>query len=58
MQEDLKVLGMRVEPLMQTDGERAGRLWRQQSVTLADRACLSLGSAASGAGGAQTRGGG
>jgi ribonuclease VapC len=46
MQEDLQALGMRVEPFLPVDGERAGRLWpltRQQGLSLADRACLSLG---------------
>ena len=44
-QEDLQALGMRVEPFLPVDGERAGRLWpltRQQGLSLADRACLSL----------------
>ena len=46
MQEDLQALGMRVEPFLPVDGERAGRLWpltRQHGLSLADRACLSLG---------------
>ena len=46
MQADLQALGMRVEPFLPGDGERAGRLWpltRQQGLSLADRACLSLG---------------
>jgi len=46
MQADLQALGMRVEPFLPVDGERAGRLWpltRQQGLSLADRACLSLG---------------
>jgi ribonuclease VapC len=45
MQEDLQALGMRVEPFLPVDGEWAGRLWpltRQQGLSLADRACLSL----------------
>ena len=54
MQEELQALGMRVEPLWPVDGERAGRLrplTRQQGLSLVDRACLSLGSAAAGLGG-------
>jgi ribonuclease VapC len=46
MQADLQALGMRVEPFLPVDGDRAGRLWpltRQQGLSLADRACLSLG---------------
>jgi ribonuclease VapC len=46
MQEDLQALGMRVEPFLPVDGERAGRLWpltRQQGWSLGGRACLSLG---------------
>lgn len=46
MQADLQALGMRVEPFLPVDGERAGRLWpltRQQGLSLPDRACLSLG---------------
>jgi len=46
MREDLQALGMRVEPFLPVDGERAGRLWpltRQHGLSLADRACLSLG---------------
>jgi len=46
MQEDVKALGMRVEPFLPGDGERAGRLWpltRQHGLSLADRACLSGG---------------
>jgi PIN domain nuclease of toxin-antitoxin system len=46
MQEDLQALGMRVEPFWPADGESAGRLWpltRQHGLSLADRACLSLG---------------
>ena len=37
MQEDLQALGMRVEPFLPVDGERAGRLWpltRQQGLSL------------------------
>ena len=46
MREDLRALGVRVEPFLPEDGERAGRLWsltRQQGLSLGDRACLSLG---------------
>jgi ribonuclease VapC len=46
MQADLQALGMRVEPFLPMDGEKAGRLWpltRQQGLSLADRACLNLG---------------
>ena len=46
MQADLQALGMRVEPLLPVDGDRAGRLWpltRQQGLSLADLACLSQG---------------
>lgn len=46
MREDLQALGVRVEPFLPEDGERAGRLWsltRQQGLSLGDRACLSLG---------------
>ncbi len=46
MQEDLQALGMRVEPFLPVDGDRAGRLWpltQQQGLSLGDRACLSLG---------------
>lgn len=46
MQADLQALGMRVEPFLPVDGDRAGRLrplTRQQGLSLADRACLSLG---------------
>lgn len=46
MQADLQALGMRVEPFLPVDGDRAGRLWpltRQLGLSLADRACLSLG---------------
>ena len=53
MQEDLQALGMRVEPFLPVDGERAGRLWpltRQQGLSLGDRACLSLGLRPAGAG--------
>ena len=53
MQEDLQALGMRLEPFLPVDGERAGRLWpltRQQGLSLGDRACLCLGSAAAGPG--------
>jgi ribonuclease VapC len=54
MQEELQALGMRVEPMWPVDGERAGRLrplTRQHGLSLVDRACLSLGSAAAGLGG-------
>ena len=43
---DLQALGMRIEPFLPMDGERAGRLWpltRRQGLSLGDRACLSLG---------------
>ena len=46
MLEDLQTLGMRIEPFLPVDGERAGRLWpltRRQGLSLANRACLSLG---------------
>ncbi len=46
MLEDLQTLGMRIEPFLPVDGERAGRLWpltRRQGLSLGDRACLSLG---------------
>ena len=46
MLEDLQALGMRIEPFLPVDGERAGRLWpltRRQGLSLDDRACLSLG---------------
>ena len=46
MREDLQALGVRVEPFLPEDGDRAGRLWsltRQQGLSLGDRACLSLG---------------
>ena len=46
MLEDLQALGMRIEPFLPVDGERAGRLWpltRRQGLSLGDRACLSLG---------------
>ena len=46
MREELQALGMRVEPFVAADGERAGQLWaltRQQGLSLGDRACLSLG---------------
>lgn len=46
MFEDLQALGMRIEPFLPVDGERAGRLWpltRRQGLSLGDRACLSLG---------------
>ena len=49
MLEDVQTLGMRIEPFLPDDGERAGRLWpltRRQGLSLGDRACLSLGSAA------------
>ena len=42
---DLQALGMRIEPFLPVDGERAGRLWtltRRQGLSLGDRACLSL----------------
>ena len=45
-QADLQTLGMRIEPFLPVDGERAGRLWpltRRQGLSLGDRACLSLG---------------
>jgi len=46
MLEDLQTLGMRIEPFLPVDGERAGRLWpltRRQGLSLGDRGCLSLG---------------
>ena len=46
MLEDLQTLGMRIEPFLPVDGERAGRLWpltRRQGLSLGDRVCLSLG---------------
>ena len=46
MLEDLQALGMRIEPFLPVNGERAGRLRplkRQQGLSLGDRACLSLG---------------
>ncbi len=46
MLEDLKALGLQVEPFTAEDGETAGRLWtqtRQVGLSLGDRACLSLG---------------
>ena len=46
MLEDVQTLGMRIEPFLPDDGERAGRLWpltRRQGLSLGDRACLSLG---------------
>jgi len=46
IQDDLQALGMRVEPFLPVDGERADRLWpltRQLGLSLGDRACLSLG---------------
>jgi ribonuclease VapC len=46
MRDDLQALGVRVEPFLPEDGDRAGRLWsltRQQGLSLGDRACLSLG---------------
>jgi ribonuclease VapC len=46
MREDLQALGLRVEPFLPGDGDRAGRLWsstRQLGLSLGDRACLSLG---------------
>ena len=46
MQDDMQALGMRVEPFLPVDGERADRFWpltRQLGLSLGDRACLSLG---------------
>lgn len=46
MQADLQALGMRVEPFLPVDGEQAALLWpltRELCLSLADRACLSLG---------------
>jgi PIN domain nuclease of toxin-antitoxin system len=46
MLDELKALGLRVEPFTSEDGEMAGRLWeqtRQAGLSLGDRACLSLG---------------
>ena len=46
MLEDLKALGLQVEPFTAEDGEMAGQLWtqtRQAGLSLGDRACLSLG---------------
>lgn len=46
LRDDLQALGVRVEPFLPEDGDRAGRLWsltRQQGLSLGDRACLSLG---------------
>jgi ribonuclease VapC len=45
-QEDLQALGMRVEPFLPVACKNAGRLWPltlEQTLPLADRACLSLG---------------
>ena len=46
MLEEFQELGMTVEPFTVEDGEMAGRLWsqtRMYGLSLADRACLSLG---------------
>ena len=46
MLEDLKALGLQVEPFTAEDGDTAGQLWtqtRQAGLSLGDRACLSLG---------------
>ena len=46
MLEDLKALGLEVEPFTAKDGETVGQLWRQTrqaGLSLGDRACLSLG---------------
>jgi ribonuclease VapC len=46
MLNDLRALGLMVEPFLPEDGEMAGRLWeqtRQAGLSLGDRACLSLG---------------
>ena len=46
MREELQALGMKVEPFLAADGEKAGQLWpltRQRGLSLGDRACLSLG---------------
>lgn len=46
MLDDLRALGLRVEPFTPEDGERAGQLWaqtRSAGLSLGDRACLSLG---------------
>ncbi|MCT0200493.1 type II toxin-antitoxin system VapC family toxin [Synechococcus sp. CS-1325] len=46
MLEEFQALGVRVEPFLPVDGDKAGRLWastRQVGLSLGDRACLSLG---------------
>lgn len=46
MREDLAALGLEIVPFTSEDGEMAGRLWlqtKQVGLSLADRACLSLG---------------
>ena len=48
MQKELQSLGMRVEPFLPVDSERATR---QQGLSLADRGCLSLVRDAAGPGG-------
>lgn len=47
MLEELQELGLKIEPFIIEDGEKAGRLWsetKQYGLSLGDRACLSLGS--------------
>lgn len=44
--DDLKLLGLRIEPLTEKDAEVVGQLWQQTrnfGLSLGDRACLSLG---------------